>query len=92
MGKVWPTEGDKVVPNYQEDNQQYWDNITAEVEDRIAQEEEWMDEESLWRENPSEVSAGSYCKEWKIARGYLYVCEVCELENYHVHYRCNQCN
>src|SRR6266498_285948 len=40
-----PTGGDKVVSNYQEDNQQYWDNIAAEVEDRIAQEELWMDEE-----------------------------------------------
>src|SRR6266542_3130888 len=26
------TEGDKVVPNHQEDNQQYWDGIAAEVE------------------------------------------------------------
>ncbi len=40
-----PTEGDKVVPNYQENNRQYWDNIAAEVEDRIVQEESWMDEE-----------------------------------------------
>jgi len=40
-----------------------WDNIVTEVEDHIAQEELWMDEESPWRENPSEVPAGSYCKE-----------------------------
>ncbi len=61
----------------------------AEVEDRIAKEESWMDEESLWRENPSEVLAGSYRKEWKIAQRYLHVCETCGLENHYVHYRCN---
>ncbi len=44
--KFDPTGGDKVVPNYQENNQQYWDNIAAEVKDHIAQEELWMDEES----------------------------------------------
>ena len=37
--KFDPTEANKVIPNYQEDNQQYWDNIAAEVEDRIVQEE-----------------------------------------------------
>jgi len=37
--KFDPTGGDKVVPNYQEHNQQYWDSIVAEVENRIAQEE-----------------------------------------------------
>src|SRR6266540_1963058 len=39
------TGRDKVILNYQENNQQYWDNIAAEVEDRIVQEESWMDEE-----------------------------------------------
>ena len=39
----------------------------AEVEDRIAQEESWMDEEPPWRENPSKVPAGFYRKEWEIA-------------------------
>ncbi len=63
----------------------------AEVEDHIAQEEEWMDEESPWRENSSEVSAGSYHKKWEIARGYMNAYEACGLENYHVHYRCHQC-
>ncbi len=87
-----PTGGDKVVPNHQEDNWQYWDNIAVEVEDRIAQEESWMDKEPPWRENPSEVPAGSYRKEWEIAKGYLHACEACGLENHHVHYRCNQCN
>ena len=91
-GKFDLTGGDKVVPNYQEDNWQYWDNIVAEVEDHIAWEEEWMDEELSWRENPSEVLAGSYHKKWKIARGYLNACEACGLENYHVHYRYYQCN
>ena len=90
--KFDPTGGDKVVPNYQENNQQYWDNIAAEVKDRIAQEESWIDEEPPWRENPNEVPTGSYRKEWKIARGYLHACEACRLENHHVHYRCNQCN
>ncbi len=65
--KFDPTGGDKVVPNYQEDNRYYWDNIVTEVEDCIAQEESWMDEELPWRENPSKVPAGSYCKEWEIA-------------------------
>jgi len=51
-----------------------------------------MDEKSPWRENPSEVPAGSYRKEWEIARGYLHACEAYELENHYVHYRCNQCN
>src|SRR6266498_3864981 len=46
-GKFDPTGGDKVVPNHQEDNQQYWNNITAEVEDRIVREESWMDKELL---------------------------------------------
>ena len=45
MGKVWPNWKGKVVSNHQEDNHQYWDNIAAEVEDRIAQEKLWMDEE-----------------------------------------------
>ena len=84
-----PTGGDKVVLNHQEDNQQYWDDVAAEVEDRIAQEESWMDEEPPWRESPNEVPAGSYRKEWEIARGYLHACEACGEENYHVHYRCN---
>ncbi len=66
--------------------------MAAEVEDRIAQEESWMDEEPPWRESPNEVPAGSYRKEWEIARGYLHACEACGLENHHVHYRCNQCN
>src|SRR6266542_830205 len=35
-GKFDPTRRDKVVPNYQEDNRQYWDNMAAEVEDHIA--------------------------------------------------------
>jgi len=43
--KFNPTVEDKVIPNYQEDNQQYWDNIMAEIEDRIVQEESWIDEE-----------------------------------------------
>ena len=88
-GKFDPTGGNKVVLNYQENNQQYWDNIIAKVEDRIAQKESQIDEEPPWRENPSEVPAGSYRKEWEIARGYLYACEACGLENHHVHYRCN---
>ena len=90
--KFDPIGGDKVVPNHQEDNQQYWNNIVAKVEDCIIQEESWMDEEPPWRENLSEVLAGSYRKEWEIAWGYLHACEACELENHHVHYRCNQCN
>src|SRR6266498_4709211 len=53
-GRFNPTGGDKVMPNHQENNQQYWDNIVAEVENCIVQEELWMDEESPWRENPSE--------------------------------------
>src|SRR6266540_7107074 len=69
------TGGDKVVSNHQEDNQQYWDSIVAEVEDRIAQEESWMDKEPPWRENLSEVSTGYYRKEWEIAKGYLHACE-----------------
>ena len=66
--------------------------MAAEVEDHITQKESWMDEEPPWRESPNEVPAGSYRKEWEIARGYLHACEACELENHHVHYRCNQCN
>ncbi len=57
----------------------------TEVEDHIAQEESWMDEKLSWRENPSEVPAGSYCKKWEIARRYLHACKACGLENYHVH-------
>ena len=40
----------------------------AEVEDLIVQEESWMNKESPWRENLSEISVGSYRKEWKIAQ------------------------
>ncbi len=90
--KFDPTGENKVVPNHQKDNQKYWDNIAAEVEDRISREEAWMDEELPWRENSNEIPAGSYRKEWEIARGYLYACEACGLENYHMHYRCNQCD
>ena len=50
----------------------------AEVEDRIVQEESWMDEESLQRENPSEVPAESYRKKQEIVRGYLHTCEAYE--------------
>jgi len=59
----------------------------AKVENRIVWEKEWMDKEPSWRENSSEVSAGSYHKKWKIAQGYLKECEVCRLEEYHVYYR-----
>ena len=66
-GKFDPTGENKIILNHQEDNQQYQDNITAKVKDRIAQEESWMDEEPPWRENPGEVPVGSYHKEWEIA-------------------------
>ncbi len=39
----------------------------AEVEDRIAQEESWMNKEPPWKENLSEILVGSYRKEWEIA-------------------------
>ncbi len=61
-GNFDPTEGDKVISNYQKNNQQYWDNIATEVENRIVQEESWIDEEPSWRENPNEVPAGLYHK------------------------------
>ena len=64
----------------------------AEVEDHIAKEEEWMDEEPPWRENPSKVPAGSYHKKWEITRRYLHTCEACGQENYHAHYRYCQCD
>jgi len=39
----------------------------AEVEDGIAREEVWMDEEPPWRESFSKVPARSYHKKWEIA-------------------------
>jgi len=38
----------------------------AEVEDHIAREEGWIDEEPLWRESLSEVPAGSYYKKFEL--------------------------
>ncbi len=66
QGKFDPTEGDKIVLNYQADNQQYQNGIVAEVEDHIAREEGWIDEEPLWRESLSEVPAGSYYKKFEL--------------------------
>ena len=62
------------------------------IEDHITRKEGWMDEELLWRESFSEISAGSYHKKFELAQGYLKVCEACELEDYHIYYRCYQCN
>ena len=66
--------------------------MAAEVEDHITREEEQMDEESPWRKNPSEVPAGLYHKKFELAKGYLNAYEACRLEDYHVHYRCYQCD
>ncbi len=49
-----------------------------------------MDEEPPWRENLSEIPAGSYHKKFELARGYMNACEVCELKDHHVYYRCYQ--
>ena len=51
-----------------------------------------MDEEPLWRESSSEIPAGLYHKKFKLARGYMNAYEVYGLEDYHVHYRCYQCD
>jgi len=40
----------------------------AKVKECIVKEEEWIDEDLSWRENPNKVSAGSYRKKYKIAR------------------------
>ncbi len=51
-----------------------------------------MDEELSWRENLNKILVGLYHKKFELARGYLNACEMCRVEDHHIHYRYYQCD